>query len=252
MFDIYVALGDSMSIDFYPAQDAESAGISTNEEIGAASLFYRNDSDLFPEFAGQDLSTEFPGIKFQNLAFDGATCEDLNSEVRWSELSTTDGARVLVTLTLGGNDLLNEFRRNTASDLKSLNEVSQAIGERYFSVVQLIQKKLPNSLLIITSVFDPTDGTGILPISTPIYNSKLPIEYLITFNRYCVERIARSDAILFADVYKHFQGHGAECGASDQFWFWKPSPIEPSYQGASEIRRVWLTTLRGYLSNLPA
>lgn len=242
MFDIYLALGDSMSIDFYPAQDAEGFGISAREDIGASALFHRNDGHLFPDFEGKDLVTKFPGIRYKNLAIDGATCEDLLSKVRASEISTSAGTNILMTLTLGGNDLLETYRRNVGESQSSLKTEVVKVQERYASVVEMLRKKLPGALLILTTIFDPTDGTGIMPAATPIYSGKLPIEFLDEFNRFIVS-YADNDSTRIADVHKHFLGHGAECNSSESFWYWKPSPIEPSYRGASEIRRVWLDTL---------
>ncbi len=242
MFDVYLALGDSMSIDFYPAQDVESAGLSARDDIGASALFYRNDSQLFPDFEGKDLVTKFPGIRYKNLAIDGATCEDLLSKVRDTDISTSAGTKLLVTLTLGGNDLLETYRRSTGEQQSVLSIEFGKVQVRYTTVVQMLRRKLPNALLILTTVFDPTDGTGIMPSATPLYQGKLPIEFLTEFNRFILS-YAKDESILVADVYKHFFGHGAECDAADKFWYWKPSPIEPSYRGASEIRRVWFETL---------
>jgi len=65
-FTHYVALGDSMSVDDYPG-----------EGKGAASLLYRNQDHLYPDFAGRDLVTTCPGIELVILARDGATTVDI-------------------------------------------------------------------------------------------------------------------------------------------------------------------------------
>ena len=48
-FEVYIALGDSMTIDDYPAGDAERLGLNCRKDIGAAALLYKNDPQLFPE-----------------------------------------------------------------------------------------------------------------------------------------------------------------------------------------------------------
>lgn len=242
MFDVYLALGDSMSIDFYPAEDAKKALVSQNDRIGSSSLFYENDSELFPEFKGNDLSAHFPGIRLSNLAVDGATCDDLIDGGQKKAITQVAGKNCLISLTLGGNDLLHAFRLAKPGDSKALDAECVNIANRYESIVQAIKKKLPGCVLILTSVYDPTDGTGILPTTSPLYLTKLPTEYLTAFNNQ-ISRLAKSHHVLFADVHSHFCGHGAEASAAKNFWYWKPSPIEPSYIGASEIRRVWLKTL---------
>ena len=101
--------------------------------------------------------------------------------------------------------------------------------------------KLRKSTIVVTTVYDPTDGTGIMPISAG-YHGKIPVEYLAQFNDF-VRHTAEAYDLLVADVHAHFRGHGAECGSAEEFWYLRSSPIEPSYRGASEIRRVWLQTI---------
>src|SRR5215475_1974838 len=82
-FTRYVALGDSVSIDLYPALDAGEVDVAVALErdptagrvapLGAASLLYRNADDRWPELAGDDLVSRLPGIEHRNLATDGAT-----------------------------------------------------------------------------------------------------------------------------------------------------------------------------------
>ena len=69
-FARYIALGDSVSIDLYPALDAGEIDVAVALErdpsvgrvapLGAASLFYHNTHDRWPEFAGDDLLSRFP------------------------------------------------------------------------------------------------------------------------------------------------------------------------------------------------
>ena len=240
-FDLYLALGDSMSIDFYPAADAGRDGRIGRDTIGAAALLYENDSELFPDFAGHDLKSFLPSIKHNNLTFDGATTFDLLDPERVSSFPEYRG-RALVTLTLGGNDLLQVISRKGRDDSVDLTKAVVELTKRYEEVLTIICKKLPTSTVILTTVYDPTDGTGILPTSSPLFDSALPIGYLHTYNDY-IRSCAAKSPFLLADVHKHFDGHGALCGAAEKFWYWKPSPIEPSYRGASEIRRVWLDAL---------
>ena len=87
MFSQYVALGDSMSIDLYPALDAGETDVSVALEwdaragsvapLGAASLLYRNVDERYPEFTGRDLVARDPKIAFVNFAEDGATIGDV-------------------------------------------------------------------------------------------------------------------------------------------------------------------------------
>jgi len=72
--------------------------------LGAMSLFYHNKDNEYPEFAGKDLTTLFPGIRSYRYAKDGATSEIvLRHQLR--QIARSDEP-TLVTLTVGGNDLL--------------------------------------------------------------------------------------------------------------------------------------------------
>src|ERR1041385_2502691 len=115
MFTRYLALGDSMSIDLYPALDAGEVDVAVALErvptagevapLGAASLLYRNDENHWPTEAGNDLTSRYRNIQHQNLAADGATIGDVFGE-QLPQLEATDEP-TLVTLTIGGNDLLS-------------------------------------------------------------------------------------------------------------------------------------------------
>src|SRR3954467_13502811 len=116
-FTSYVALGDSVSIDLYPALDAGEIDVAVALErdpgagnvapVGAASLLHQNDDARWPEDQGDDLATRYPGIEFRNLATDGATIGDVFGE-QLTQLDASD-AETLVTLSVGGNDLLSAF-----------------------------------------------------------------------------------------------------------------------------------------------
>src|SRR5918992_2227441 len=117
MFLHYVALGDSMSIDLYPALDAGETDVAVALErdptvgqvapLGAASLLYRNDEAHWPDEVGQDLVSLYPGISFTNLAADAATIGDVFGG-QLPELTPSDEP-TLITLTVGTHDLLSAF-----------------------------------------------------------------------------------------------------------------------------------------------
>ena len=57
-FEVYIALGDSMTIDDYPAGDAERLGLNCRKDIGAAALLYKNDDRVFQGFANFNAAVE--------------------------------------------------------------------------------------------------------------------------------------------------------------------------------------------------
>jgi lysophospholipase L1-like esterase len=252
----YVALGDSMSIDRYPSIELSSDGsdfLPSNRDpelpelrlssrlaelpVGAASLLFRNHDDLWPEFESRDLVSMSPGIRALNLATDGAIIPDV---VRTQLPSVEENEReTLVTLTVGGNDLLLAF-----SDSRSRGDMQRAVRgiiDEYEVCVGLIRRTVPRALLVLTTVYDPSDGTGRIP---GFYEADppLPLEFLSEVNGAIARLAGRRGYGVLADVHAHFLGHGATAEPGER-WYWATSMIEPGARGASEIRRVWLDAL---------
>ena len=102
---IYVALGDSMSMDEYPIRDVDETykggTVITGHGVGAASLLHTNVDQLWPEFAGRDLTSRVPGLELLDLTVDGATTEQVLGG-QLPRLMGLDPQRIrLVTLTVG-------------------------------------------------------------------------------------------------------------------------------------------------------
>jgi lysophospholipase L1-like esterase len=225
-FARYFALGDSISIDSYPAADVARRyhGKASTNRLGAASLLMRNDDQLWPEFRGRDLR-----IPFDDLTSDGATTHSLLLQV---DRVTPREERTLVTITAGGNDLLGNIGG-------SANPVA-AIFARLQSAVQKLIAKRPHALVLLGTVYDPSDGTNRLPGYTRTLDREA--EWLAQFND-LVRAFARGEEHLrLADIHAHFLGHGVTVSERDR-WYLAESIIEPNARGASEVRRVWLDVL---------
>ena len=93
---------------------------------------------------------------------------------------------------------------------------------------------------MLTTVYDPTDGTGLLP-GLDTYG-RLPLEHLDRFNDHVRETAAATPGVVLADVHRHFLGHGVAAPEPER-WYWRRNLVEPSAKGASEIRRVWWEAL---------
>ena len=237
-FTHYVALGDSMSTDEYPTCDLLGLDAVPSELLpaGAAALMYRNANDRWPEFAGTDLATLCPGIETRVLASDGAMIEDVLTEELAGTGRGMSGARLLITLTAGGNDLLDALTVE-----RRLAEVLEEISGRYAELVTTLRDEFPGATLVLTTVYDPTDGSGLMPELSDRYG-RLPIEHLQRFNDHVRRLAGRIPGARLADVHRHFLGHGVSAPPAER-WYWRGSLIEPSARGASEIRRVWWRSL---------
>lgn len=233
MYTHYVALGDSMSIDLYPSQDREPGVYHL--PAGAASLLYRDDRH-FRGFAGQDLSTLNPGIKFIDFTRDGDTIDDILRDMPEILAVLKPMPKPVITITAGGNDFLEGLALIEGGAL-TWPELVQGIQSRYNRMVTLLENELPNAHIVLTTVYDPTDESGLLPG----YGDKpLPVDNVRYFNEYIAT--FATERIQIADVYTHFLGHGTSARSRER-WYWPNSIIEPGARGASEIRRLWLEAI---------
>lgn len=247
-FSKYIALGDSVSIDLYPALDAGEIDVAVALErdphagavapLGAASLLYHNAETQWPDDLGDDLSSSYPGIELQNLAEDGATIGDVFGE-QLSHVDDTDEP-VLITLTVGGNDLLSAFGNRPKREL--LERIERDIAEAYDFLVDMLRGRFPNGTLMVNTIYDPSDKSGKIP---GVYDElgPLPLDILDRMNDHIRALAIGTPRVLLADLYAHFLGHGVSAPEGER-WYWKRSLIEPNARGASEIRHRWLETLR--------
>lgn len=253
MFTRYIALGDSVSIDLYPALDAGETDVAVALEwdarvgkvapLGAASLLHRNVDDHWPEFAGRDLVSRHRDVTMLNAAEDGATIGDIfGSQLPQIEESNEP---TLLTISVGGNDLLSAFANRP--DPAILRRIVKDIAEAYDFLLEALRRGRPNSTILLTTVYDPSDDTGQIP---GVFEGAglLPLEALHDLNgriRALAGNTARSAV---ADAYRHFLGHGVTAPDAER-WYWKRSWIEPNARGASEIRRLWLDALDDMTEN---
>lgn len=246
-FTKYIALGDSVSIDLYPALDAGATEVAVALErsgeagaiapLGAASLFHRNDAERWPDDVANDLVTFYPGIEFVNLAMDSASIGDVFGE-QLSQVEDTDQP-VLLTLTIGTNDLLSATANKPKRPL--LERITSDIAEAYDFLVDALRTRFPNGMLVVNTIYDPSDGTGALR-GRGDNRDALPADVLDRMNDHIRALAVGTPRVLLADLHAHFLGHGASAAEKDR-WYWRRSPLEPSAVGASEIRRVWLETI---------
>lgn len=246
-FSTYVALGDSMSIDLYPALDAGAIDVAVALErdvhagsvapLGAASLLYRNDDTRWPDDQGADLVSRYPGIGFHNLASDGATIGDVFGE-QLPQLDESDD-ETLVTLTVGGNDLLSAFANKPRAAL--LQAIARDVAEAYEFLLDAVRRARPTALILLSTIYDPSDRLGQIP-GVLEEAGKLPLEVLDGMNDQIRRLAAGTPNTAVADVYAHFLGHGASVSEPDR-WYWRRSLIEPNAVGAHEMRRLWRDVL---------
>jgi lysophospholipase L1-like esterase len=223
----FVALGDSMSIDDYAGGPGR----------GAASLLHRNRAGDFPDWAGRDLATA--GIGAQVLARDGATASD----VLLYQLPLIEQTPMLVTITMGGNDLMVAYG-DTAAAKAAIGEVV-AVGETILTRLDPVKRN--GGRVVLTTVYDPSDGTGHVATAGLFWPDG---SALVRALNTALTDLAQRHGAVVADVHARFLGHGVEAGdpaqpdarpGSRQLWYC--GVIEPNAWGAHEIRTAWWQAL---------
>jgi lysophospholipase L1-like esterase len=225
---MYVALGDSMSIDAY----AGGAG------RGAASLLHRNRDADFPDWAGRDLHGL--GYAVRDLTRDGATSAD----VLHTQLPLVTTPPDLVTITMGGNDLMSAYG-DTAAAQATIASVADLAGQVLGRLRAVAGSRVP---VVLTTVYDPSDGTGAVPgHGLPPWSDG---PGLVRALNAALTQVAHRHGALVADVHARFLGHGAAVGDPGQPHshprdrrLWYCGVIEPNAWGAHEIRCAWWEAL---------
>jgi lysophospholipase L1-like esterase len=231
---VYVALGDSISIDHY-------AG---GEGRGGASLLARNRDDDFPDWRRRDLATLDSTARYHLLATDGATTNTLLN-LQLPQLETSTIAPSVVTLTVGGNDLLGAY-----GDTPRAREVVSVVRMRVGQALGRLRRALrqPSDPVIVGTVYDPSDGTGdASQLGLPPWPDV--VDLLAELNAELRE-VAAEHGARVADIHGCFLGHGLRAGNPAQddarpvnrdLWFC--NVIEPNAWGASRIRAAFWEAL---------
>jgi lysophospholipase L1-like esterase len=230
---VYVALGDSISIDEYAGGPGR----------GGASLLARNRDDDFPEWRARDLSTEYQGLRFFLLARDGATTATL-LDVQLPQLVRLAVPPDVVTLTVGGNDLLGAY-----GDSRAARRVVETVRSRVDAALRLLRDRhAPAARLIVGTVYDPSDGTGDAEaLGLPRWVDAVTVVGELNA---VLRQVAAAHGAAVADVHAAFLGHGLSAGdprdpsprprARD---LWYCSLIEPNAWGASGVRLAFWNAL---------
>jgi lysophospholipase L1-like esterase len=229
----YVALGDSISIDDYAGGPGR----------GGASLLFRNRDDDFPEWCGRDLVSAEPGAEFSLLAADGATTRTL-LDVQLPRLAALRVRPTLVTLTIGGNDVLSMY-----GDTRAAREaIRQVVATSSRTLTEIGSHLAPAARVVVGTVYDPSDGTGNAPrLGLPPWPDALSI---VADLNAALRDVASHHGAAVAEIGERFRGHGLLAGdpsppqarpANRDLWFC--NVIEPNAWGANGVREAFWAAL---------
>jgi lysophospholipase L1-like esterase len=224
----YVALGDSISIDDYAGGPGR----------GGASLLARNRDEDFPQWRGSEL-----GQPFRLLATDGATTATL-LDLQLPRLERSGVRPTVVTLTIGGNDVLGSF-----GDTRAARRTVGVVGARVGTALERIARVLdPAGRVVVGTVYDPSDGIGdTTSVGLPPWPDV--VDVLAELNE-TLREVATEHGAAVAEIHECFLGHGLSVGNPGQGdprppdrQLWYCDVIEPNAWGASGVRAAFWTAL---------
>ena len=226
---VYVALGDSISIDDYAGGPGR----------GAASLLLRNRDDDFPDWRGRDLLSLHPGAQLHLLATDGATTRTL-ADVQLPRLFASAVRPTLVTLTVGGNDLLSAYG-DTPAARDVVARVQAAVVRALDAVTAVLA---PDGRVVVGTVYDPSDGTGdAAGLGLPPWPEAVAV---IGELNEALREAATAGGAGVAEIAGRFLGHGLLAGDAsrpeprpERRELWLCSVIEPNAWGAGGVREAF-------------
>ena len=225
----YVALGDSISIDDYAGGPGR----------GGASLLARNRDEDFPSWHGHDLSDR----PFRLLATDGATSRTLLDD-QLPRLERSGVHPSIVTLTIGGNDVLGWYG-DTAGALRAA-DAAVATADRALDRLRRLAE--PSVRMVLGTVYDPSDGTADAGrVGLPPWPEV--VDVLAHLNE-ALRLLADRHGATVAEIHAKFLGHGLGAGnpaqgdprpADRDLWYC--DVIEPNAWGANAVREAFWEAL---------
>jgi lysophospholipase L1-like esterase len=229
----YVALGDSISIDEYAGGPGR----------GGAALLARNRDDDFPAWRGRDLAGTRPDLGFRLLATDGGTTRSL-LDGQLPRLAASGVVPEVVTLTIGGNDVLAAFG-DTREALRVVALVRVRVAEALDRLAELMPAGRP---VVVGTVYDPSDGTAATErVGLPPWPDLVPV--LAELNA-GLREVAAGRGARIADIHGRFLGHGLRRGDPGQGDarpadrdLWYCHLIEPNAWGADAVRAAFWAAL---------
>ncbi|RYF04341.1 MAG: SGNH/GDSL hydrolase family protein [Oxalobacteraceae bacterium] len=244
LLGLYLVLGDSIS---------SGVGVS-RPQAAFNQLLVHNDAATYPSYVDRDLQSA-GGAQVQqvNLAASGATAhaslQALRTWVNAQPRPVTD-KQVLVTLTVGGNDLknalaaapraggLHALRKAAASQLRRTIDDLDAIAD-----ILTDAARFPKGVrLLVANIYDPSDGrdriiTRFGPYPLPGF-AKVIAEWNAAYAAWATKR-----QVTLIDAHAAFLGHGyvyspgQAASKTTQSYF--ADPLHPNDQGHAALRTLF-------------
>ncbi|MEZ4323384.1 MAG: GDSL-type esterase/lipase family protein [Myxococcota bacterium] len=233
--------------------DSITAGYGMGQLDNAYTRLLVENSDAWPTFDGNDLTTRYGDLEVLNASVSGSQTEDvIDRQIPFVEdqLGAVLSGPTLVFITIGGNDLTNALVTPGAIDT-----VADDIEERMDIITSTLTDpaRFPDGVyLLATNVYEPTDGEG--QADQCFFGLDVArVEPVLDDVNARTLAMAQERGFAWVDLRAHFRGHGwnsddASIAAYDEAdpTLWLQSDcIHPNKRGHHEIRRLFLAAADG-------
>ena len=244
-----------------PGQDAASDPDTAADAPSSSAVSYKTYvilGDSISDRGGQgpffydllytDLQTRYPGIAEVKNSKAGATANGLVSQTQ--SLPTSLAGPVLVTITIGGNDVqaalgtLATGGSDATARQTFTNELDAALAEltkvdRFGAGVQV--------KILLANIYDPSDGTGNFtyqgtkcPGALGFWPAGTATDPLLTpWEQIMTDTTTKYPQVQVLGLHDRFHGHGV---AAMPTWFFSDC-IHPNTAGHDQIRGLFLEAL---------
>jgi lysophospholipase L1-like esterase len=205
----------------------------------------------FNDLLHQDLVTKFPNLMYVHGAQQGAitdTYSDLSGSPTLASqiaaLGSSYPGDVLVTITIGGNDLNGHAGQ-------AIGGTDDAVKMEYSAhlAAELGTLTTPGRLgtgavhIVLANIYDFTDGQGdfrTVMCGPPINVSAGRVATVFTaWNALSASAIATANGTLY-DLHGDFAGHGFNAANPDDVWYDRNSCLHPNAKGHAHIAQsLW-------------
>ena len=238
--------------------DSIASGVNVPSGLAYRDLLFANDAG-HPAYDRRDLATRAAGLALRDDAVPGLTSQEVLDRARalsasWPEPPGTRS--VLVSVSMGGNDLLRDVGTN-AGLLSAgwARSKGAALRANWEALIGLLRARFAGRRVVIVgqTLYDLTDGTGQLPPgltgfgcadfyqAIALAGGALPAQNLELVNE-ATRGALRDEGALLADTWRRFQGHGI---ASRDPYLSGRDCIHPNEEGHHQIRRAIWEALTG-------
>jgi lysophospholipase L1-like esterase len=236
-FGTYIVLGDSIS-------DKGGAGPFYYD------LLHQNDDTTYPAWKGHDLATKFPSLQYVHDAVGGSITGAYGDQYttgaplltdQIKQLGTSYPGDILVTITIGGNDL--NFHAPDAvlgmdgPDKTKFASLLKGVLDELTTPGRLGSGKV---YILEANIYDASDGKGDWTtggVYCPKYNVPATQDQQVfaAWNQIITDAIAaHSSADYLFDIHGLFGSHGFN-NTADPWYF--TDCIHPNQKGHNELRR---------------